>query len=45
MDMFTYARDMTWGLATLPYKMMFGTGNHMHSSVLRKITPVVVITG
>lgn len=45
MDMMNFARELTWGLAALPFNYVFGTGNHMRSSVLRKITPVVVITG
>lgn len=45
MDMYNFAKELSWGIASLPYNYMFGTGNHMRAGVLRKITPVVVITG
>lgn len=45
MDMINFMRELSWGLATLPLTYMFGTGNHMRSRVLSKVTPYVVITG
>jgi NAD(P)-dependent dehydrogenase (short-subunit alcohol dehydrogenase family) len=45
MNYWNFTKDLTWSLATLPMKIVFGGGNHMHSNVLRKINPMVIITG